>query len=77
VFAVLANKASQTAGRATPFVLACAPIVIWAVNKTIVPIFGYLAACNQHWHHHRDFPDGPSDPKFPEPRQRSHSGEIG
>jgi low affinity Fe/Cu permease len=55
VFAVLANKASQTAGRATPFVLACAPIVIWAVNKTIVPIFGYLAACNQHWHHHRDF----------------------
>jgi low affinity Fe/Cu permease len=38
VFAVLANKASQTAGRATTFLLACALIVIWAV---IGPLFRF------------------------------------
>jgi low affinity Fe/Cu permease len=38
VFAALANKASQRAGRASTFILACAVIIIWAVTG---PIFRF------------------------------------
>jgi low affinity Fe/Cu permease len=38
VFAALAERASQTAGRASTFILACAVIVIWAVTG---PIFRF------------------------------------
>lgn len=38
VFASIANKASQAAGRASTFVLACAVIVIWAVTG---PLFRF------------------------------------
>jgi low affinity Fe/Cu permease len=38
VFAALANKASQRAGRASTFVLACALIVVWAITG---PIFRF------------------------------------
>lgn len=38
LFASIANKASQAAGRASTFVLACAVIVIWAVTG---PLFGF------------------------------------
>ena len=38
LFASIANKASQAAGRASTFVLACAVIVIWAVTG---PLFRY------------------------------------
>ncbi|WFU18675.1 low affinity iron permease family protein [Bradyrhizobium sp. CB3481] len=38
LFAAIANKASQRAGRASTFVLACAAIVIWAVTG---PLFQF------------------------------------
>jgi low affinity Fe/Cu permease len=38
LFASIANKASQAAGRASAFVLACAVIVIWAVTG---PLFRF------------------------------------
>ncbi|MCK1733947.1 low affinity iron permease family protein [Bradyrhizobium sp. 138] len=38
LFASIANKASQAAGRASTFVLACAVIVIWAVTG---PLFRF------------------------------------
>ncbi|WFU38121.1 low affinity iron permease family protein [Bradyrhizobium sp. CB82] len=38
LFASIANKASQAAGRASTFVLACAVIVIWAVTG---PLFKF------------------------------------
>jgi hypothetical protein len=77
VFAALAERASQTAGRASTFILACAVIVIWGCHWANIPIFGYLAARDQYRHNHRDVPDGLPDSKFPEPRQRSYSGEVG
>ena len=38
LFASFANRASQTAGRASAFILACAVIVIWAVTG---PVFRF------------------------------------
>lgn len=38
LFASIANKASQAAGRASAFVLACAVIVIWAITG---PLFQF------------------------------------
>jgi len=38
LFPLFANKASQAAGRATTFALACAVVVVWAVSG---PLFGF------------------------------------
>jgi low affinity Fe/Cu permease len=38
LFATVANNASQAAGRASTFVLACAVILIWAITG---PLFGF------------------------------------
>jgi low affinity Fe/Cu permease len=38
LFPSFANKASQAAGRATTFALACAVVVVWAVSG---PLFGF------------------------------------
>ena len=43
-------------------------------QRAAIWFFRYLAACDQHGHDDRDVPDGVSDPKFTEPRQRRNPG---
>jgi hypothetical protein len=67
LFASIANKALQAAGRALTFVLACAEVVIWAITGPVVPILRYLAACHQYGDDHRHLSNGLPDTELAEP----------
>jgi len=65
-FASIANKASQAAGRASAFVLACAVIVIWAVTGPLFRFSDTWQLVINTGTTNSDLSDGLADPEFTE-----------
>ena len=61
LFRRVALRVSLIMGLPWAFTLAVFLIVVWAISGPIFDFSGYVAACHQHRHDHRHFPDGLSD----------------
>jgi len=75
LFAEIANRTSQAAGRALTFLIAAGVVLVWALGADF-SLFRHLATRHQHRYDNCHLPDGLSDSELPEPGQRCHSGQA-
>jgi hypothetical protein len=76
IFGDIVSKTSQAAGRALAFMIATGVVLVWAITG---PLFQYSDTTQLVINTGTTivtFPDGVSDPEFPESRQRGDSGQA-